>query len=291
VPITAAGDVLGCLCLIRRPARSPFNEVDDATAGLLARQVGVALSAVRTAQAHRSLLDSLGVGDQRAGDPLVGDGPSPVVRRLLSAARAITGVDLMFLSHLHEGTQTFTAVDTDGRAASGAPALAEGTTINASEGYCTLMLHEAIPTSVPDVASRPVLGAMGVTTDLGIGAYCGVPVRLPDGALYGTLCGLSSAAASPLANAQVGALDTIATLLGAHVAEEAAHAAVHQGRRAAFGPLLDGSRRSIVIQPIVDLDQGRLVGYEALSRFTDASGAPLRSRCISRWRGVGRRSA
>ena len=39
--------------------------------------------------------------------------------------------------------------------------------------------ERVIPNAVPDVAAHPVLGAMPATAALGVGAYCGVPVRLP----------------------------------------------------------------------------------------------------------------
>jgi EAL domain-containing protein (putative c-di-GMP-specific phosphodiesterase class I) len=45
-----------------------------------------------------------------------------------------------------------------------------------------------------------------------------------------------------------------------------------RARLAAFVPLIDGSRREIRLQPIVDLATAATVGYEALSRFTDVTG-------------------
>lgn len=83
------------------------------------------------------------------------------------------GLELVFLSRLQRGQLTFTHLDT----ADHGPLLTAGGTVPASEGYCQLMIDGQIPASVPDVAAHPVLGAMGVTAALGVGAHCGVPVR------------------------------------------------------------------------------------------------------------------
>jgi EAL domain-containing protein (putative c-di-GMP-specific phosphodiesterase class I) len=52
-------------------------------------------------------------------------------------------------------------------------------------------------------------------------------------------------------------------------AERALHAALDRG-----GP--DHPALSMSYQPLIDLDRGRLVGFEALPRLTDSAGAPIR---------------
>jgi len=145
-----------------------------------------------------------------------------------------------------------------------------------AEGYCTLMLEGTIPAAVPDVRAHPLLGAMAVTRDIGVGAYCGVPVRLPDGTVYGTLCGLHSTATEAPTSAQLEAMAIIAGLLGDRVAKEQKFARAQQVRRDEITALIVGPRSRIVVQPIVDLADDQVRGYEALSRFTDVTGAPRR---------------
>jgi EAL domain-containing protein (putative c-di-GMP-specific phosphodiesterase class I) len=144
------------------------------------------------------------------------------------------------------------------------------------------MLEERIPHAVPDVAGHPLLGDMAVTTALGVGSYCGVPVRLPDGTLYGTLCGLHREGGRAPTVGQLETLRILARLIGVRLQHEADDAEKRESDVRHFLPLLDDpspgqALRRTVVQPIVDLATGEAVGFEALSRFTEPSGAPRRT--------------
>lgn len=271
-PVTVGGRVLGGLFLTRSPGQPDFDDEDQAVALALVEQAGATVAALQGATAARELLDGLGLTTERGSDAAADGNDSPVIRRLLATARTVLGMDLTFLSRIGAGTQTFTTVD----AGDGAPQLAEGATIDAADGYCTLMLDGRIPAAVPDVRGHALLGGMAVTADLGIGAYCGVPVTLPDGTVYGSLCGLGSAATAAPTSAQLVAMGTIADLVAARLEVEQDHTRVRQGRRDGLTSLLAGTRSRIVLQPIIDLTTDRVAGFEALSRFTDVTGAPWR---------------
>jgi EAL domain-containing protein (putative c-di-GMP-specific phosphodiesterase class I) len=66
---------------------------------------------------------------------------------------------------------------------------------------------------------------------------------------------------------QLEALRTIAGLVGVRIAEERAAAADRAARAAALLSTVDGPGPTIVLQPIVGLRSGTVVGFEALSRF------------------------
>jgi len=69
--------------------------------------------------------------------------------------------------------------------------LRTGDVIPLGDTYCqTLLAGEAPALVVADAAADPHFAALATTRDLGIGAYCGVPLRRADGRLYGTLCTL-----------------------------------------------------------------------------------------------------
>ena len=273
VPITAGGRVVGGLYLTRSPGGPDFDDEDEAIADALVDQTSAAVTALRDSAASRELLDGLGLVSERESDNADdGETGSPVIRRLLATARNVLGIDLTVLSELDGRAQTFTLVD----AADTALPLAEGTAIDPADGICALVLGGEIPQAVPDVRAHPRLGGMAVSRAFGVGAYFGVPVRLPDGTVYGTLCGLGSTATAAPTSAQMLALATIADLVGDRIATESAHARTRQVRRDGLTDLLAGPRSRIAVQPIVDLTTDRVVGYEALARFTDVTGAPWR---------------
>lgn len=194
------------------------------------------------------------------------------IQDLLSAAQTALGMDLAFLSHIHDGTQYFEYVANP----SGLLPVQAGARVPAEDAYCAVMLRGDIPHAVPDVQGHEVLGAMGITTDLGVGAYCGVPVRLPDGTLYGTLCGLHGQARPDLSADQVAVLSVIASLLGQQLDQLRVEQRAADAARREMLELLEGDRSRIVVQPIVDVEAGSPVGYEALTRFTGSDGQPQR---------------
>lgn len=226
---------------------------------------------------------------------------APVVRQLVASARTLLGTQTAFLSRVHHAAspqnkqghghghghgqtvehsqagskadrQTFVVV------ASGpnAPTVREGDTIDPSQGYCSLMLSGAIPSVVADLRVHPLTALMPVTAATGAGTYCGVPVHLPDGSLYGTLCGLDRDTDVALDAQQIQALRTLANLIGTRLALGAREHQHLQNRRRRFAPFLSGHYRRTVIQPIIDLREGTTAGYEALSRFTDTTGQARR---------------
>ncbi|WNV75591.1 EAL domain-containing protein [Geodermatophilus sp. DSM 44513] len=271
-PVATEQEPLGWLTFTPAPGARPFSPRDRRVAESLGRQSGAVIARVRARLATDAVLTALDPIGTRAGDPPpVAGEASPTIRRLLGSARALLGMDLTFLSHVADGRQTFDAVD----AGTAAPALRPGTTIDADEGYCSLLLDDAIPAAVPDVPAHPLLGALAVTADLRIGAYCGVPVRLPDGSLYGTLCGLHSRTTTAPDPARMDALRLVAGLVGECLHDERLAAARQEERRAALRSVIAGRCRRTVVQPIVDLRDGTVVGQEALTRFGDAGEAPV----------------
>jgi GAF domain-containing protein len=71
--------------------------------------------------------------------------------------------------------------------------VAPGDRIPLGSSYCGFLVGGRIGGVVPDVRAHPQLGGLRLTLAAGVGAYVGVPVRLGDGGLFGTLCCASRA--------------------------------------------------------------------------------------------------
>lgn len=274
-PITVAGTVLGALYLTRTPDEPAFTATDEAAILALTRMAGLVVTVRRRMGGQRQVLDGLatmGLGLRETTDPRPA-WPVGSVEQLVSTARAVLGVDVAFLSHLDGGQQTFTHVSSR----AGGPALQQGLCIPEEDGYCSAMLRGDLPTSVPDTTAHPVTAAMPVTAQLDVGSYTGVPVVLADGSTHGTLCALDRAPTSEAGGAErAEALRVLAKLVGAQIDQASAGRRQRTNDRLLMEPLLDGTRRTTVLQPIVNLSSGTPVGYEALSRFTDVHGGALR---------------
>lgn len=116
---------------------------------------------------------------------------------VLSMLAEHVGLDVWMLTHVEDGYQTAVSVYPEG-------AVPLGLSLPWSATFCRRMVAGEAPqvasvvSAVPQYAElRPELARLGFGP-LGIpGAYVGVPIRLGDGSLYGTLCGFADRAQPP----------------------------------------------------------------------------------------------
>lgn len=189
------------------------------------------------------------------------------IERVLELARRHLQMDVSFISEFTEGKQIYRAVH--GRAESFGIVLGDGPELLTT--YCRQMIEGALPNVVPDSRADPRVSRLATTVERRIGSYLGVPLRLSDGSLYGTFCCMSHGPES------LDARDAGFMSMLAEVLVEALDAQQLAARRRNLiqGILANGSVESL-FQPILSLFDGRLVGFEALSRFPQGAGTPER---------------
>jgi EAL domain-containing protein (putative c-di-GMP-specific phosphodiesterase class I) len=191
-----------------------------------------------------------------------------LIDRLLATARDHLEMDVSFVSRIEGDAQTFEylagPVDSFG--------LESGAQAPKHELYCERMLDGRIPGVVGDVRANDELKSLAVTDAADIGAYVGVPISLPGGELYGTLCCISHDRQEGLGPRDAKFLNALAQMMGEHLAHRDKVAATRAERVSRIQTALsDGV--NIIFQPIFDLATHSIVGFEALSRF---AGEPLR---------------
>jgi EAL domain-containing protein (putative c-di-GMP-specific phosphodiesterase class I) len=191
---------------------------------------------------------------------------SPRIDRIMELARRHLEMDVVFVSEFTGGRQVPRAIDGDGE--SFGLAVDEGVPLENT--YCRLMLDELIPNVIPDIAADARVRPLRITVDGSIGAYVGVPLRLPDGTVYGSFCGLSHDEQPGLDRRDASFLRMLAEL----VVDDLEEQRQRDQRRAQIADLILGERVTIALQPVVDLHTGRCIGVEALSRFPAGSGSP-----------------
>jgi GAF domain-containing protein len=187
------------------------------------------------------------------------------VDQLLELARRCLDMDVAFITEFGEGEVVFRSLAGD--PTSFGWTLHEGPQL--PDAYRQMMTSGAIPDAIPDASEHPDVRNLFLTASRDIGAYVGVAVRLADGSLYGSLCALSHQALP------VGARDvTFLTMLAELVAGELEANRQQDVLRERLRVLIDAEQIETALQPIVDLESGRTVGVEALSRFPDGHGPP-----------------
>ena len=183
--------------------------------------------------------------------------------RILNLARDHLDMETAFVSELTETQQVYRAVVGD--AASFGLRVDDGPCRD--DTYCNLLVAGQLPYVIADVTADERVRDLPTTRDAAIGAYVGVPLTLPDGRLYGTLCCLSHRADPRLGERDGKFLQLIAGMMSSRVAElEAARAQFAEVRQVLRTQAVD-----IALQPIVCLASGAFRGAEALARFPGSS--------------------
>ncbi|MFC0677808.1 EAL domain-containing protein [Lysobacter korlensis] len=189
--------------------------------------------------------------------------------RLVAAAREHLDADIGFLCEFDGSAKVVRKVDGTVHGQE----VGVGTSFPLDETYCRRLTSGELPSVVHDGRNDPRVRDLPITRELDIGTYIGVPVNLPDGSLYGTLCCISHEVDRSIHERDVKFMRVLGALIGNELAEQRAADQEHRSKLDRIGRLT-GSLR-VVYQPVVELDGGALVGMEALARFdTDPPRSP-----------------
>jgi EAL domain-containing protein (putative c-di-GMP-specific phosphodiesterase class I) len=188
----------------------------------------------------------------------------------MGAAREHLGLEVSFVSEFEGGQRVFRYVGGDLQRFQ---VCVEGTE-PLDQTYCQKVVAGAMGPLIRDAANDPVAAAFAVTEELGVGAYLGVPVQFSSGRLYGTLCCLSGATAPDLSERDVLFMRMAAALVAEQLEREEVASEERRTMVRRIRAAIDERRFAIVYQPIVSLESGTVLGYEALSRFAPPPARP-----------------
>ncbi len=193
-----------------------------------------------------------------------------VLGRVLELAADHLDMEVAWVSEIGGDAYRLRAVRGDAEAFG----VQEGLELPLDATYCARMLGGTLPSAVPDLAADPRTAQLAPTTELGFGAYLGVPIRFVDGEVYGTLCCLSANAAPALDGRDVKFLELLASVAGEELHREHAAFEERRERRVRIEAALHGERLRVAYQPIVDVATRRTVAVEALARFAGGPASP-----------------
>jgi EAL domain-containing protein (putative c-di-GMP-specific phosphodiesterase class I) len=120
---------------------------------------------------------------------------------------------------------------------------------------------------IPDLAADLQLASVDIVRTWGIAAYAAVPVTLSDGRIYGVLECMSHQPAPWLEDRDVNFLQILGRIAGDEIERQQLTNQKEQVELDRIRSVLAEGSISMVFQPIVDLNEGTVVGVEALARF------------------------
>lgn len=201
-----------------------------------------------------------GAGSKLEVAPPRGNDADPI-QGLLARLRRHVDLDVCFVGEIVDGKRIFRFVE----GAAEAFGIDVGDADPSDQSFCQRMLEGAIPSLIHDARNDPATCGLPGTEHRGIGSYIGVPIVLPSGRIYGTLCAIGHDPRHDLDQRDVSFVEFIADLIGE---ELAARLGPERFDPRGFAARIDDEQHlAIVFQPVVELRTGRTVGFEALSRF------------------------
>jgi GAF domain-containing protein len=135
---------------------------------------------------------------------------SDVVERALTAARERLHMEASYVTTIDSEKQTIEAI-----VGQTSTPVVSGTEVPLEETYCVRMLNGEIPNVVPDTRAEPALRDLWATQH--VGSYVGVPVRLSDGSVHGSLCCVSKEPYSGVGEAELRFMRVLAGIIATRI--------------------------------------------------------------------------
>jgi EAL domain-containing protein (putative c-di-GMP-specific phosphodiesterase class I) len=206
-----------------------------------------------------------------------------ILDRLVQTVRVQMNMEVAFISRIEGDEFEFRNVAISGSDVD----VAAGVVIPLGATHCQLVVESDGPVLLADAATDERSAHLVSTTVVGARSYIGVPVRLADGNLYGTLCCMSSEPSKTLSDRDIRFMSVLADVVASEIEFHERQSIGERNLRRAIESVISSDALTIVFQPIVDLATREVRGWEALSRihsepiktvdawFADASAAGL----------------
>lgn len=190
--------------------------------------------------------------------------PDVWLQQALRVLRSQLNMEVAFISRFQDGLRTFRCVD----ASPEFSPIAVGQSDPLEDSYCQRVVDGRLPSLLVDAQLNDEALSIAATQALPIGAHLSVPLYLSGGQLYGTLCCFSRKANTALSACDVKCLQLYGALVSQTLEVQLHEDAQRQARYDTISRLIQEQSFSPVYQPIWDIEQGRVLGYEMLTRFS-----------------------
>jgi EAL domain-containing protein (putative c-di-GMP-specific phosphodiesterase class I) len=135
------------------------------------------------------------------------------------------------------------------------------------QSYCQRVVDGRLPELIPDAAELEEARGLPATQALPVGAHLSVPIQLADGSVYGTFCCFSRRPDHSLGERDLRIMRVFAELVAEQVNRERRESEREVNAHALVDAALRPDGMLMHFQPICEVRDGRVVGYEALARF------------------------
>jgi len=183
------------------------------------------------------------------------------IRKVLNIVRTHLDMDVGFVAEFVDGKRVFRHVDGDqSPVAVGDDGLLE-------DSYCQRVVDGRLPELMKDACQNAEALTLAATRELPVGAHMSVPLRMPDGRVFGTFCCFSFLANPSLNGRDLRILRAFAAIVAdlIHAELDAQHQKKLKAQR--IEHMIAQAAFHVRYQPIYRLNDETVAGFEALARF------------------------
>ena len=196
--------------------------------------------------------------------------PDSILKRSLQAIRAHLGMEVAYVSEFVGARTVFREVDAPGLE----HVIKVGDSLSLDDVYCRHILEGRLPHLIADTSKEQVAMAMPITHATPIGSHMSVPIRMPDGSVYGMFCCVGTKPDCSLHERDLQMMRVFADLAAFEISRNLTSAQAVREKRERTRAVLENEQIQTVYQPIWKLPNVLPIGFECLARF---SAEPLRS--------------
>jgi EAL domain-containing protein (putative c-di-GMP-specific phosphodiesterase class I) len=182
---------------------------------------------------------------------------------LLPSARKHFGMEVAFVSEFQDGQRIFRHVDTQ----EGVELIRVNGADPLEESYCQRVVDGRLPELLQDATQNPEALTLPATLAVPVGAHLSVPIKFSTGRVYGTFCCFSRTPDLSLVNRDVATMRFFAEIVGKVLEDRETREEARQAVTERLREVMDKRQYTTVFQPIFNILENRVVGFEALARF------------------------
>lgn len=188
---------------------------------------------------------------------------SQLVNELVRAVRKRLNMDVAFVSEFLSGRRIFRYVDSE----EGVEIIAVGDSDPLSDSYCQRVVDGLLPEMMKNAQLVPEAQKIAATFSIPIGAHVSVPIRLANGEVYGTFCTFSRQAKESLDDRDLAFIQVFSDIAGGLISKSIGELESARALRTRIHDLIENDRLMMFGQPIINLSDDSIQGYELLLRM------------------------
>ena len=183
------------------------------------------------------------------------------IRKVLNIVRTHLDMDVGFVAEFVDGKRVFRHVDGD------QSPVVPGDSGLLEDSYCQRVVDGRLPELMTDACNNAEALTISATRELPVGAHMSVPLRLPDGRVFGTFCCFSFLANPSLNARDLRILRAFAAIVADLIHEELDAQRELKQKRERIEKVIANQAFHVRYQPIYRLNDETVAGFESLARF------------------------